>query len=168
MYFIDICEKLLLEDNNYKRLLFLNLNKLRCKLYFKQYEECFDLARSIMYTLESFNMSKTKEMLFALYYYFTCLLITKDYNRIVDEVEKVFNITLSIYAVYQIALYHTDKEEYEKLINEFTVENPNKEKDFIIAMNDYLTNKNPKAFNNCKYNVDSILLDIIKSNNYYE
>lgn len=104
MYFIDICEKLLLEDNNYRRLLFLNLNKLRCKLYFKQCDECFDLARSIMYILESFNMSKTKEMLFSLYYYFTCLLITKDYNRIVDEVEKVFNITLSIYAVYQIAL----------------------------------------------------------------
>lgn len=144
------CKDMLIKEGNYKRLQYLNRNLRQCYLYFNNYELCYELSKQEVIMCKSFGI-KGKDLYYALeYLIFSCLSLNK-YNEIIEYVDEKGDINVSELCAYLIALYETDKNEYNKFKKEYinSIENDDVElreqvEMTIDSIEYYLVNKSMK------------------------
>lgn len=164
--YAQICKTKLINDGNYKRLIYLNYNFMSCYFYFNNYEDAYNIAKKQLLTLKSFKVIE-KEYNMTMKHYLACLLALKKYKEIIKEVEKIPEITFNHFIPYMIALYHEDLEEYEATLKDIVYEDPNMVDEYTILVSNldvFIKTKNKKSLANIKHKIMHPLYDYLLKN----
>lgn len=93
-------------------------------------------------------------------YYLASLLMPERYDELIDEAEKMYDITPNQFVPYLIALYNIKKDIYLETVDEFL--NDNK----ISKKFQNLVNKNTKNLESLRDYIIDILIEYLKKRKY--
>ena len=163
MYYSNKCKEKLLEDGNYKRIIYLNLNLFICYSYFKNYEDCYELTKAQLLLLKSFKIEDDIKTQTLKYYLLSCLALEK-YDEIISLIEEKQSILITEFCEYLVALYKTNNEKYLQTLNETLNNSKNNDERISICkiMDEYLQNNNKKILNDLKGLVLEVLIELLK------
>lgn len=117
LYFSNKAKEISEKEGNIKRILQLNRNIMTCLLYIGNYEECYELAYRQILILQSIdtddNMIKSAKKHLTI-----SALGMEKYNKIIELLNNCEQINLTELTCLMIALFKTDKKEYEVLLKD--------------------------------------------------
>ena len=179
LHFANKCKEILLAENNYSRLMYINLKIMGCYTHFRRFEECYNLSKTQLYALNSFDYPSPSEQNYRIvgylvistvkHYVVSCVCLKK-YNEIIKTIEKLKMIHTTELITFLIALYHTDINKYEEIRQEYynMVKDSNDEelKRRVIGINEiidqYLKKGIKKRLDELKEHAMIVLIDYLK------
>lgn len=164
LYYCDRAKKYLAEEENYIRMIYLNLTKMLNHNETMNYNATIELAESQMSMLKSLNMLN-KEYEFTLGHYVLALLGSGRYQKVIDVVSDKKNATLTDVACMMIAKYKCGKAEYLHFYkNELGLSQMSQsQKSFLVSLANYLDTRNKKYILQLESaRINRVLLKILK------
>lgn len=147
IYFINICKEILIKENNYRRLINLYYKYMQCLLYFRDYEECYNLSKQVLLMCKSFNVTgyefNTAQKSLAVSY-----IALEKYEDVVKLYDNKESLNYNEFCFYLVALYESDKTRYAEAINEYTKAANELNDEFykliLVVIDEYNTKGNKK------------------------
>lgn len=163
LYFCDIAKKKFIEDENYKRVYYINLVILANYNCLLKFNEGYLLGKKQIIALESINNNDEEYLLTKKHLILSCLGLKK-YDEVILYLNEFKKLTLSDISCLLISYYYTDNKEYQKLLDNL-INNSNVEvKEYVQVLNKYLHQRNKKNIYELeKYNINKIILDILRT-----
>lgn len=164
LYYAEYSKSYLERENNYKRMIFLNLTKMFNYNCIGNYQECYELAHRQLIMLYSFSII-TFEFASTIKHLSIACLALKKYEETIHFVEMGEQYTLTDLACFLVSKYYTNLNDYHKELNEYLNDNIGNIKltEFLNNLDNYLNYKDKTSLQNLeKFNLYSCLPDLLK------
>lgn len=163
LYFCNIAKRKFIEDENYKRVYYINLIILANYNSLLKFDDAYLLSNKQIIALESINNQDEEYLLTKKHLILSCLGLKK-YDEVILYLNEFKKLTLSDISCLLISYYYTDNKEYQKLLDNL-INNSNVEvKEYVQVLNKYLHQRNKKNIYELeKYNINKIILDILRT-----
>ncbi|MFA6661399.1 MAG: hypothetical protein WCS56_00030 [Bacilli bacterium] len=164
IFYANEAKKILLNDFNFKRLIYVNQTIMNSMLYVGNYSECYKLAVKQIASLESLNFTQF-ELESANMFLAVSLLGLKEYHKVIQLLENIESFNLTFITCLLVSLYKTNKNEYQLFYKENILENDlsKNDKDYCNSLNSYLKINNKSILNTLsKYDLMGSVIKILK------
>lgn len=162
IYFIDKCKEILINENNYKRLIYLYLKLMQCYLYFGNYHDCYILSKQVISMCKSFAL-KGYELNSTYKNFITACLALSKYQEAYETINSISIVYNNELIVYLVCCYEIDPELYKTAYEHYLAMAKNRENDRLIKVlhivNEYIVNSNKKILEEFD---DDIMINLIK------
>ena len=160
IFFCDLVKKKYFEDENYKRIYYINLILISNYNYLFKFDKAKLLAEKQILTLESISNNLLEYNLTKSIYVISCLGL-KDYKNVIRMLKDKDNYTLTEAFCILIAYFYTDKELYKKLFDELISDEDDSNK-YLNILNDILFDNKKKIIDLKECNINKCVFLILK------
>lgn len=162
IYFCNVVKNKYFEDENYKRIYFINLILMANYNYLLKFEKSNLLAQKQLLNLESIKNYDLEYQLTKGAYAITCLGL-KDYKEVINVLHDKDRLTLTELVSLLISFYNTDIKEYKELYEEYIPTNENSETyKCLVLLDDILHNNKKRIYELDQFNINKCILEILK------
>lgn len=165
LYFAEKAQLILLRENNFKRILYLNFNIMSSLNYVKNYKACLDMCQKQMLTLNSFECEGF-ERENTLKHMIVAALGLKDYQLVVNLLSNNENYSLTELTCYLFAMSKLSIKDYQNYFSDnIHLEDYNENnRNFLIILNKFILNNDKKLLIQLEqYNFVKAILEILKN-----
>lgn len=144
LYYCIEGRKYLIKDNNFNRLIFLNLIYFTCLNKIGEYEKCFEESRSQLTYLTEITYDEELIRATQLHYYTACLGL-KDYTEVISSITRKDVFTSNDYIFILLSSYQCDRSLYKNYLLRYSIdkEKYNKKQNYYINLIiEFLSGKN--------------------------
>ena len=131
LYYCIEGKKHLIKDNNFNRLIFLNLIYFTCLNKIGEYEKCFEESRSQLTYLTEITYDEELIRATQLHYYTACIGL-KDYIEVISSITKKDVFTSNDYIFILLASYFCDKLLYKNYLLKYAIDKEKFNKKHLI------------------------------------
>lgn len=163
IYFGNLIKGILIKDENYKRVYFINLTIMSSYNAIFRFEEAYELGKKQMLSLESINDTDFEYVATRKHFIIACIGLKK-YDEILDMLKDKEKYNLTELCCLFVSKYYSDKEEYKCFYSNL-IENQQNEKniDFCNILNLILNDNNIQLIDQLQnYRINTILIKILK------
>ena len=161
LYFAKTAKEKFIENENYKRVYYINLTLLACYNALGKYEDAYSLGTKQLYSLTANKNYEFEYTATRMHFLITCLALAK-YDIIVSSLAKINKLSLTELVCYLLAAYKSNMKLYNDVLAN-TINIAQYEKT-LKTISDYITNKNRKSDIELLTGINKNLLQIIKKN----
>lgn len=163
IYFCNVAKERFIKDENYKRVIYINLILLANYNSLFKFKDAYELEQKQMFTLSASNNSDTEYKL-TMKHHIVTLLGLKKYSEILKILNTAESLSLTETACVLIANYKMNKNNYNILFNEL-IKTHNKDLiiNFLNLLNNVLELKDKKLIEQLnKYDINKCVIEILK------
>lgn len=165
LYFAEKAQLILLRENNFKGILYLNFNIMSSLNYVRNYKACLDMCQKQMLTLSSFEC-KGFEIENTLKHMIVAALGLKDYQLVVNLLSNNENYSLTELTCYLFAMSKLSIRDYKNYFSDnMHLEDYNENnRNFLLTLNNFILNNDKKLLIQLEqYNFVKAILEILKN-----
>lgn len=165
LYFAEKAQLILLRENNFKRILYLNFNVMSSLNYVKNYKTCLDMCQKQMLTLNSFGCEGF-ERENTLKHMIVAALGLKDYQLVINLLSNNENYSLTELTCYLFAMSKLSIKDYKNYFSDnIHLEDYNENnRNFLIILDKFILNNDKKLLIQLEqYNFVKAILEILKN-----
>ena len=163
IYFCKKVKEMYINDENYKRIYYINLILIADYNYLLKFENSNLLAEKQLRNLSAIKNNDLEYQLTKSIYVMTFLGL-KDYKKVISLLENKQNYKLTEMVCLLISYYAINKSEYNKIYNELITKIRNENnKNCLILLHEVLNDKSKKRVIDLdKYNINKCIIEILK------
>lgn len=146
LYFSEKAKERFLQEENYKRVYYINLNIMANFNYLKRYNDCYNLAQKQLITLEAQNLCFFEYNNTRKHFVIACLGLGK-YKEIIDILDDINSLNMTELCSLCISYYKTNKNEYNNFFNGLINNNVHSREDiyYFENLNRFILKKDKEA-----------------------
>ena len=163
IYFGNLIKDILIKDENYKRVYYVNLTLMASYNGLFRFEKTYELGKKQMLSLESINDTDFAYITTRKHFIIACIGLKK-YDEILGMLKDKEKYNLTETTCLIISTYFTNKKEYDSLFLKIH-ENVNKKdsKKYLDILNKILKNNDKQLIDQLQnYNINKILIKVLK------
>ena len=163
IYFCNKVKEKYINDENYKRVYYINLTLISNYNFLLSFDDASLLAQKQLKTLESTKNLGMEYELTNKSYIVTCLGLKK-YNHIINMLSTKAKLKLTEICCLLISFYHVDREKYDNLVKELLMSDNNSiTYKFVKLLNSILKSNNKKVINELEnFDINKSIIEILK------
>lgn len=165
LYFCEKAKKILFEDCNFIRIIYLNFNIMSCLIKIQNYQGCLDLVEKVIPSCMSLSLHQF-ELKNAKKFKLIALMGINSYNEVINLFKDNKDFDLTEITCYLYALSIISMEEYEiKYKEEVNLDKlPNNIKNYMIALDNYIHKNDEKyLLELAQENIRDGLIDVLSN-----
>lgn len=139
-------EEVLVKEQNYRRLVSLNVTRIYCLNALGNYQESYELSENMLATIKSFNEVDYESKYIVSHLALSCLPLKK-YKYCSELLLNKNKVSLTDICCILIAKFFTNKKEYESLLEHYLGIVNNEDKFIFKCLDGVLKRKNLKSLN---------------------
>lgn len=150
LFIVQKAEDKLVKEQNYRRLVSLNVIKIFCLNAIGNYKEGFELASGMLLTIKSF-IGVDYELKYIASHLALCSLALKKYEYCLEILLNKEKVSFTDICTILIAKYFINKEEYKTTYNYYYGLLGDEDKMILKWVDSYIKNKNKKSLSNLNH-----------------
>lgn len=164
LYYSEKAKEILIRENNFKRIVYLNFNIMYSLNALKKHQMCFDMAEKQILSIQSLSDMEYERKTTQSHLVVAALGLRK-YQRIIDELNKELYIPLTQAACYLVAKAQLSMDDYiDYFTNKVSLDLMKKdEAEFLSTLNSFITTGDKKILNDLyKFDFNHEVINILK------